>query len=149
MSKSFKLIVLASLVLNLLFLGVILGYAPHRFDAPRTRQQRMEAALGKLPEPAQSRFRQIFKQIRDLRAAGDPLREPMDAARNQALQLMSAQTFDEAAYDQQVKKFDELREETFQRMSHVIKQVVKDLTPDDRRTLAELLRRPPPRADQN
>ena len=146
MSKSFKLIVLASLVLNLLFLGVILGYAPHRFDAPPNRQQRMEAALGKLSEPAQSRFRQIFKQIR---AAGDPLREPMDAARNQALQLMSAQTFDEAAYDQQVKKFDELREETFQRMSHVIKQVVKDLTPDDRRTLAELLRRPPPRADQN
>jgi uncharacterized membrane protein len=146
MSKSFKLVILASLVLNLLFLGVILGYAPHRFDAPRTRQQRMEAALGKLPEPAQSRFRQIFNEIR---AAGDPLREPMDAARNQALQLMSAQTFDEAAYDQQVKKFDELREETFQRMSHVIKQAVKDLTPDDRRTLAELLRRPPPRADQN
>jgi uncharacterized membrane protein len=146
MNKSFKLIFLTSLVLNLLFLGVILGRVPHGFDAPPTRQQRMETALNKLPEPAQGRFRQILTQIR---AAGDPLREPMDAARNQALQLMSAETFDEAAYDQQVKKFDELREEMFKRMSHVIKQVAKDLALDDRRTLADLLRRPPPRPEQN
>lgn len=146
MSKPFKLSFLVSLVLNLLFLGVILGRVPHGFDAPPTRQQRMEAALNKLPEPAQGRFRQIFSQIR---AAGDPLREPMDAARNQALQLMSAETFNEAAYDEQVKKFDQLREEMFKRMSLVIRQVAKDLTPDNRRMLAELLRRPPSRPERN
>jgi uncharacterized membrane protein len=146
MSKSLKWIVLTSLVLNLLFLGVILGHVPRGFDAAPTRQQRMEVALNKLPEPAQARFRKIFTQIR---AAGDPLREPMDAARNQALQLMSAETFDEAAYEQQVKKFDELREEMFKRMSLTIKQVAKDLAPDERRTLADLLRRPPPRPEQN
>jgi uncharacterized membrane protein len=146
MSTRFKLVFLISLVLNLLFLGVILGRVPHGFDAAPTRQQRMEAALNKLPQPAQARFRQIFTQIR---AAGDPLREPMDGARNQALQLMSAETFDEAAYEQQVKKFDDLREEMFKRMSLTIKQVAKDLAPDDRRTLADLLRRPPPRPEQN
>jgi uncharacterized membrane protein len=146
MSKSLKLVFLTSLVLNLLLLGVILGRVPHGFDVPPARQQRMEEALKKLPEAEQARFRDRFAKIR---AAGDPLREQMDTARNEVLRLMSAETFDEAAYDQQVRKFDELREEMFKRMSHVIKQITKELAPGDRRTLAELLRRPPPSPKQD
>jgi uncharacterized membrane protein len=146
MSKTFKLAFLTSLVLNLLFLGVILGRVPHGVDRPPTPQQRMEEALKKLPEAVQARFREKFAQIR---AAGDPLREQLDAARNEALRLMSAETFDEAAYDRQVKKFDELREEMFKRLSQVIKQIAVELAPDERRTLADLLRRPPAPPKQN
>ena len=140
MSKTLRLIFLVSLVLNLLFLGVILGRVPHRFDGSPTRQQRMDEVLKKLPQAEQERFRDKFAQIR---AAGDPLREQMDAVRNEALRLMSAETFDEAAYDQQVKQFDDLREEAFKRMSQVIKQTANELSPEQRRTFAELLRRPP------
>ncbi|HMA82367.1 MAG TPA: periplasmic heavy metal sensor, partial [Candidatus Binatia bacterium] len=116
------------------------GRVPRRFGGSPTRQQRMEEALKKLPQAEQERFRDKFAQIR---AAGDPLREQMDAVRNEALRLMSAETFDEAAYDQQVKQFDDLREEAFKRMSQVIKQTANELSPEQRRTFAELLRRPP------
>lgn len=146
MNKTFKFVFLVSLVLNLLFLGVILGRVPHGFDRPPARQQRMEQALKKLPEPAQTRFRERFAQIR---AAGDPLRERMDAARNEALRLLSAETFDEAAYDQQLTKYAELRQEMFKRMGQVIKQTVKELSPGERRMLADLLRRPPPPPKRN
>ena len=50
----------------------------------------------------------------------------------------------EAAYDQQVNKIEELRAEMFERMGQMIKQTAKELAPEERRMLADLLRRPPP-----
>ena len=58
--------------------------------------------------------------------------------------MLAAEPFDEAAYDRQVKKIDELREEMFKRMGAVIKQTVKELSPEERRMFADVLRRPPP-----
>lgn len=141
MNKTFKLVFLASLVFNLLLLGVILGRVPHEFDSPSTRKQRMESALKKLPDETQARFREKLTQIR---TAGDPLREQIDTARNEALRLMSAEPFDETAFDRQVNKIDGLREEMFKRMSRAIKQTIEELSPEERRLFADVLRRPPP-----
>jgi uncharacterized membrane protein len=141
MTKTVKLVFLASLVLNLLLLGVILGRVPGALESASPREQRMEQALKKLPEPAQTRLRDKFAQIR---AAGDPLREQMDQARAEALRLLSAEPFDEAAYDRQVGKFGDLRREMFRRMGQSIKQTAKELTPEERRMFADVLRRPPP-----
>jgi uncharacterized membrane protein len=141
MSKTGKLAFLASLVLNLLLLGIILGQVPRGLDVRPTRQQRIEERLKKLPEPAQVRLREKFSEIR---AAADPLRQQNDDARAEALRLLSAEPFDEAAYDRQVSKIEELRAETFRRMGRVIKQTAKELSPEERRMLADVLRRPPP-----
>jgi uncharacterized membrane protein len=142
MTKAVKLAFLASLVLNLLLLGVILGQVP-RGLAPTSppRQQRMEEGLKKLPEPTQSRLREKFAQIR---ASADPLRQQIDDARAETLRLLSADPFDEAAYDRQVSKIEELRGEMFKRMGQNFKQTAKELSPEERRMLADLLRRPPP-----
>jgi uncharacterized membrane protein len=144
MTKAVKLAFLASLVLNLLLLGVILGHVPRGLEAtPPTRQQRMEEGLKKLPEPTQSRFREKFAQIR---ASADPLSQQIDEARAETLRLLSADPFDEAAYDRQVSKIEELRGEMFKRMGQNFKQTAKELSPEERRMLADLLRRPPPPA---
>jgi uncharacterized membrane protein len=145
MTKTIKLAFVASLVLNLLLLGVILGQVPRAFDAAPTRQQRMEESLNKLPEPVQTRFREKFAQIR---AAGDPQHQQIDQARAEALKILSAEPFDEAAYDRQINQIDELRAEMFKRMGQVIKQTAKELAPEERRMLADLLRRPPPATKQ-
>lgn len=141
MTKTAKLVFLASLVLNLLLLGVILGRMPSAFESAPPREQRMEQALKKLPEPAQTRLRDKFAQIR---AAGDPLRGQIDQARAEALRLLSTEPFDEAAYDRQVSKIGELRLEMFNRMGQTIKQATKELTPEERRMFADVLRRPTP-----
>jgi len=139
MTKRVKLVFLASLVLNLLLLGIILGNVPRGLDARPTRQQRMEEALKKLPEPAQSRLREKFTHIR---AAADPLRQQSDQARDEAIRLLRAEPFDEADYDRAVNKIEELRSETFKRIGQVIKQTAKELSSDERRMLADMLRRP-------
>ena len=141
MNKTVRLAFLASLVLNLLLLGVILGRVSGARESGSPREQRMEQALKKLPEPAQTRLRQKFAQIR---AAGDPLREQMDQARAEALRLLSSEPFDEVAYDRQISKIDELRQQMFKRMGQSVKQTAKELTPEERRMFADVLRRPPP-----
>jgi uncharacterized membrane protein len=142
MSKPVKLAFIVSLVVNLLLLGVILGRVPRGLEAtPPTRAQRTEEALKKVPEPAQSRFREKFAQMR---ASTDPLRQQIDEARTETLRILSAEPFDEAAYDRQVAKIEELRGEMFKRMGQSFKQTAKELAPEERRMLADVLRRPPP-----
>jgi uncharacterized membrane protein len=141
MTKTVKLVFLASLVLNLLLLGVIVGRVPSALESGSPRQQRMEQALKNLPEPAQTRIREKFAQIR---AAADPLREQMDRERAEALRLLSAEPFDEAAYDRQVSKIEDMRLQMFKRMAGAVKQAAKEFTPEERRMFAEVLRRPPP-----
>jgi len=94
-----------------------------------------------LPEPAQSKLRGKFAQIR---AVGDPLREQIEQARAETLRLLSAEPFDEAAYDRQVSKLEEARAEIFRRTGAVVKQTLKELSAEERRMFAEVLRRPPP-----
>lgn len=139
MSKTAKLVFLASLILNIMLLGVVLGHVPRSFSGTPSRQERMEQGLKKLPEPAQSRIRAVFARIR---AAGDPVRDQMDGSRAEALRLLGAERFDEAAYDREVAKFDRLREQMFTQMGQAIKQAAKELSPDERRMLADVLRRP-------
>src|SRR5688500_20278180 len=94
MTKAVKLAFLASLVLNLLLLGVILGQVPRGLEPPPpTRQQRMEEALKKVPEPTQSRFREKFAQIR---ASSDPLRPQIDDARGGADRVLSGEPVHDA-----------------------------------------------------
>lgn len=142
MTKTVKLAFLASLVFNLLLLGVILGQVPRGLEAtPPGRQQRLEENLKKLPEPAQSRFRKRFAEIR---AAADPLRRQIDEARDETLRVLGTEPFDEAAYDRQLNRIQELRGDMFQQMGQKMKQTAKELSSEERRMLADLLRRPPP-----
>ncbi|MGN6717299.1 MAG: periplasmic heavy metal sensor [Candidatus Binatia bacterium] len=139
MSKTAKLVFLASLILNIMFLGVVLGHVPRSFSGTPSRQERMEQELKKLPEPAQSHIRALFARIR---AAGDPIRDQMDASRTEAVRVLGAERFDEAAYDREVTKFDQLREQMFKQSGQAIKDAAKELSPEERRMLADVLRRP-------
>lgn len=143
MTRTLKLVLLGSLVLNILLLGEILGRLPRSLEGNLSRQQRMEQGLKNLPEPMQARFREKFQQIR---AAGDPLRDQLGAAREEALRLIGAEPFDEAAYDRQLTKVETLRVEMFRRTGAAAKQIAKDLPVGERRMFTDLLRRPSPPA---
>ena len=139
MSKAVKLLFVGSLVLNFLLLGVLLGRLPR--DVGFGRQQRLEQTLKNLPEPTQARLREKFNQMR---AAADPLREQIRVAREQALHILGADPFDEAAFDRQVSQFDDLQLQMFKRMAQVIKEIAPGLSAEERRLFADMLRRPPP-----
>ena len=58
----------------------------------------------------------------------------------------AVEPFDEAAFDGQQAKINKMRADMTKKLSEVVKNAVKDLTPEERRRFAELLRRPPPPA---
>lgn len=138
MSKALRLVFLASMVLNIVLVGAFLGRLTG--EESRSFRQRTEAELKKLAEPAQSRIR---AQLQKIRAAGDPLRKKLDQARAETLRIFAAEPFDELAYDRQIKKIDDLRAEMFHRMDQAVKQTARELSAEERRMFADILRRPP------
>jgi uncharacterized membrane protein len=143
MSQKTKLAFIGSLVLNVLLIGVLIGQSPRRLDRDARREQRMEQVLKDLPEASQARLRERFQQ---LRATAEPLFAQMRQAQDETARLVGAEPFDEAAFDRQERKINELRAGMTIKMSQMVKQSIKDLTPAERGRFAELLRRPPPPA---
>jgi uncharacterized membrane protein len=141
MSQKTKLAFIASIVLNVLLVGVLLGQSPRRFDRGTMRQQRMEQVIKDLPEASQTRLREKFQQ---LRAAADPLFEQIRKSEEEAVQLLAKAPFDEPAYDRQVSKITEIRVAMTKKLSQVVKDANKDLSAEERTRFAQLLRRPPP-----
>lgn len=142
MNRNIKFAFIASLILNVLLIGVLLGQSPSRFDRGTMRQQRMDQALKDLPDAAQTRLREKFQQ---LHAAAEPLFEQIRKNEEQAVQLLGKEPFDETAYDRQVSKITEMRVEITKKLSQVAKDASKDLSADERARFAQLLRRPPPK----
>ena len=141
MSKSTKLAFIGSLVLNLLLLGFFIGQSPRRFDRTAMREQLMEQKIKDLPPASQARLRQRFEQ---LRTTAEPLFNQLRQVQDETVRLVGAEPFDLAAFERQEAKIIQMRAETTKKLSQGVKDVVKDLTAEERRRFAEILRRPAP-----
>ena len=143
MSQKTKLAFIVSIVLNVLLVGVLLGQSPRRFDRGSMREQRMEQAIKDLPAGSQTRLRERFQQ---LRATAEPLFREMRQVQDESVRLLAVEPFDEAAFDGQQAKINKMRADMTKKLSEGVKNAVKDLTPEERRHFAALLRRQPPPA---
>ena len=141
MSRAAKMAFVGSIILNVLLLGFVLGQSPRRFDRNAMRQQRMEQVIKDLPETSQQRLRERFQQ---LRGTAEPLFEQMRKAQDEAIQVLGTESFDEAALDRQEAKINELRAQMSKQLSQSVKLAIKDLSPEERRRFAQMLRRSPP-----
>ena len=141
MNTKLKSAFIASIVLNVLLLGIFFGTLSPGFGRESSRRERLTAEIEKLPEPARSQFRDKMAQIR---AADDPLREQIRQARNQAIELLVAQRFDEAGYDKQLIQISQLRGQLSKRLADDLKDLVRGLPPEQRTAIGEMLKRPAP-----
>lgn len=141
MNAKLKFAFLASLLVNVFLLGVLLGELPRRFDEGVSREDRMEKEIEKLPEPLRVRFRREMERMRE---GNEQLRNQIQEAREEALRTLIAEPFDGTAYDRQVSKIHDLYGQRAKRMAELIKEVAKDLPPEQRQLLAKVLKRPPP-----
>jgi uncharacterized membrane protein len=141
MNTKLKSAFIASIVLNVLLVGIFFGTLSPGFGRESSRRERLSAEIDKLPEPARSRFRDKMAQ---LRPADDPVREQMRQARNQAIELLIAEPFDEAAYDKQLIKINQLRGQMSKRVADDLKELVRGLPPEQRAPVGEVLKRPAP-----
>ncbi|HUC97982.1 MAG TPA: periplasmic heavy metal sensor [Candidatus Polarisedimenticolaceae bacterium] len=140
MNAKLKSAFIASLILNVLSLGILFGTLSPGFGRESSRRERLTAEIEKLPEPARSRFRDKMAQIR---SADDPLREQIRQARNEAIELLVAEPFNDAGYDKQLVKISQLRGQMSKRAADDLKELVLGLPPEQRAAVGEMLKRPP------
>ncbi len=141
MNRTARITFVASVILNVLLIGILVGQTPRRLERSALREQRFEQALKDLPEAERNRLRERFQK---LRAAADPLFGQIRKAEDEVVQLLGKENFDEAAYDSQVSQINELRQNMTRQLSQVVKDATKDLSVSERRRFADLLRRPAP-----
>jgi len=140
MSKTIKILIISSLILNVLFIGIIIGSMSDRLfrkDFPRRHPPELRV---KLPPDKEKLFSYTMeKAFRE----NDDIRKQMDEARERVLSILSAPEFDEATYQAETAKLEKLRGMMMQRFADATRELAKQFNQEERKALAEHLKQPP------
>jgi uncharacterized membrane protein len=141
MSKTIRILIICSLILNVLLIGIMIGSMSNRLlreDFPRKHPPPLAV---KLPPDKEKLFSDTMeKAFRE----NEHIRKQMDEARERVLTILSAPEFDEAAYQAGTEKLEKLRGVMMQRFADATKELAKKFSQEERKVLAERLRQPPP-----
>lgn len=139
MSRKVKVLVVASVVLNVLLAGVIIGNTVHHlgrwsaFRSDRTLAAKLPPEKYKLFTEimggARSECKQIRKQIRETQA--------------QTLGILMAPEFDEQSFQREAARLRDLRGQVSDRMAGATLQLARQFDSEERRLLGKYLERPP------
>ena len=140
MTKTIKLLILGSVVLNILLIGVIIGHVSYRLGWKESGRRHVPELAVKLPADKEELFLQTMKGVH--LENRNVLRQIRDT-RERALSVLTAPEFDEAAYQNEVVKLHWLRGLMMQRLAGAAKELAKQFNQEERKALAEHLRRPP------
>lgn len=151
MSNKLHLILVSSLVLNGLLGGYAVGTATHSFRGhpPMGDMQRppmFEREAERLPGALRDKMGAAMKAEFD---KSKEIREKIDQTRKEIGEILSAQTFDEKAYDEKSNQLFGLINQIGNNMADTIKGVARDASVEDRKALAEMLKHGPFGAEPN
>jgi uncharacterized membrane protein len=141
MGKRVKILIGASLFLNVLLIGVVIGNISNRLfreDFPRRHPPEL---TGKLPADKEKLF---FDMMERVNLESREVRKQIDEARERVLSILRAPEFDEAAYQVEAAKLDKQHGLMMQRFGEATKELAKQFNQEERKILAEFLRQPPP-----
>lgn len=134
-----KKLLIASVVVNVIALGVIGGHAIKReFEPHPPRHKMMHAVIGSLPDDKQQLARAEYKKaMKENRASMKAEAE----ARKDYFDVLRAKKFDEEKLEEAGARLHALRGAMVSRMQDATKAIVKDLNYEERVQLADGLER--------
>jgi len=136
MSKKMKIMVLSSLLLNALLIGVIVGDFSHRFGREHFIGRHAEL-ISKLPQDKAALF---LKTVEKVHLNNRNIYSQIREARKEAMQILAAPEFDEAAYRLELKKLHELGDLKMQGLANATIELARQFGQEERRALAQHLR---------
>jgi uncharacterized membrane protein len=140
MSKKMKVLMIGSLLLNVLFVGIIIGDMSHRFRTSPPVAKTAGDLVSQFPEK-KAAF--ISKALEKVRLENRDTHKQIRKARERAMKIMVAEHFDADAYQTQVKKIHALRGLLKQRLADMTMELAMQFNHQERKVLAQYLRRPP------
>lgn len=145
MNKKMKILVMGSILLNVLLVGIIIGNVSHRLSIEKFDRKHAPELAVKLSPDKEALF---FETMEEVRAGSRDIHRQIEEARENALSILTAPEFDEAAYQVAVDRLHELRGILMQRLADATKQLAQQFNQEERRGLAEHLKRPPHPPDE-
>ncbi len=140
MNKKMKIILILSVLLNMLFIGLVIGHMTHRFGPEEFMRWRTMRFARRLSPEKRTLFMETLKKVyRDNEGIHEKIRE----GRKRIVSILSAPEFDEKAYQEEVEKMHRLRGLMMQRLADATKELAKAFTPEERKALAAHLLKPP------
>jgi uncharacterized membrane protein len=140
MSKKMKVLIVGSLLLNVLLVGMIIGDMSHRWQRESYLKRHPRELASKLPEDEAGL---ILKTVERVHRNNRDVHKQIREARKRAMRILTAHDFDEAAYQIEVQKLQELRGLMMRRLADATIELAKQFDQKERRALAQYLRRPP------
>ncbi len=138
MTQPVKLIFLLSLMLNLVLAGVMLGqFARREMPVAPDGGDPLGQIVALLPADRQAEF---TARAEALRAVNEPIRGEIEAARSAAIGIMTAEQFDEAAYEAETKKLQSGYRGMKKNMAAFVRDAARELDASGRARLAEIMR---------
>lgn len=140
MSKTIKITLAASVLLNVLLIGILIGSFSHMLAGPFQMQKHMKEVIGKLPEDKQELVRGTMKE---LRSETKVTKKKVDAKREEIMEVLTAPEFDAALFDRKVAELHDLMGELASEVAEAAKKIASNLDQQDRIMLSELIKRKP------
>ena len=140
MSKKMKVLIIGSLLLNVLLVGMIIGDMSHRWQREPYFGRRARELASNLPEDEAGL---ILKTVERVHRNNRDVHKQIREARKRAMRILTAHDFDEAAYQIEVQKLQELRGLMMRRLANATIELARRFDQEERRVLAQYLRRPP------
>ena len=136
MSNRIKAVLTVSLVLNVLFIGILIGFFSGDFKEHRKMRADMHRSIDNLPE---EKAKLVKKTMRNLHKDTKETRKQVRKTRKNINQIISATEFDVSAYDAEIKKLQDLHAEIMDKLGNSTKELAVQLEQDERKVIAELL----------
>jgi len=136
MSNRVKVVLTVSLVLNVLLVGILIGFFSGDFKEHRKMRADMHRSIDNLPE---EKAKLVKKTMRNLHKETKKTRKQVRKTRKNINKIISAPEFDISAYDAEIKKLQDLHAEIMDKFGKATKELALQMEQDEREVIAELL----------
>ena len=139
MSKKVKILIVASVVLNVLLAGVIIGNMVHH-QFGRWSSFRNDRVLAAKLSPEKYK---LFTEVMGVaRSDCKQIRKQIRATRAETLEILMAPEFDEQSFEREVGRLRDLRVAVSDRVADATLQLAKQFDAEERQVLGKFLERP-------
>jgi len=136
MSKTVKILLALSIILNVLFVGVAIGMYSHGFKMKVSTRQDLEEVIKNFPPDKQALVTESIKSLREKTKA---TKKEIRAKRKEVVEVLSAPEFDPALYDTKVDELHSLMDELGNEFAATARDLALNLDQDERKALAEVI----------
>lgn len=140
MSKGLKIFLAASVLLNVLLVGVLIGTLSHTM---LWRMEKGKQAVMFLKDLPPARREMVIQTIKKMKKESRESRKKIKTAREEVINAFAAPEFDPERFDRSVAAMNAIMGELTDNIAEETKKIALELSPEERKELANTMKKWP------